>query len=146
MTINLGQLPFPFTPLLCSFRTSIITPLQPKTRFNPPNRRLAIIWTNANPIHWRIYAALGGDELNAQYRDLSNSSVLVEVLSDNKVLREMCKQRHWDNIRLYSAQLELVWKYVLNVERCIYNAFYGYFMETSAVCETVHCILFCRAK
>ena len=28
-----------------------------------PNRRQAIIWTNANPIHWRIYAALGGDEL-----------------------------------------------------------------------------------
>ena len=23
---------------------------------------LAIIWTNADPIHWRIYAALGGDE------------------------------------------------------------------------------------
>ena len=28
-----------------------------------PNRRQAIIWTNANPIHWRIYAPLGGDEL-----------------------------------------------------------------------------------
>ena len=27
-----------------------------------PNRRQAIIWTNAHPIHWRIYA-LGGDEL-----------------------------------------------------------------------------------
>ena len=26
-------------------------------------RRQAIIWTNANPINWRIYAALGGDEL-----------------------------------------------------------------------------------
>ena len=26
-------------------------------------RRQAIIWTNADPIHWRIYAALGGDEL-----------------------------------------------------------------------------------
>ena len=25
--------------------------------------RQAIIWTNADPIHWRIYAALGGDEL-----------------------------------------------------------------------------------
>ena len=25
-----------------------------------PNRRQAIIWTNADPIHWRIYAALGG--------------------------------------------------------------------------------------
>ena len=25
-----------------------------------PNRRQAIIWTNADRIHWRIYAALGG--------------------------------------------------------------------------------------
>ena len=25
--------------------------------------RQAIIWTNADPIHWRIYASLGGDEL-----------------------------------------------------------------------------------
>ena len=29
-----------------------------------PNRRQAIIWTNADPVHWRIYAALGRDELN----------------------------------------------------------------------------------
>ena len=28
-----------------------------------PNRRQAIIWTNADPIHRRIYAALEGDEL-----------------------------------------------------------------------------------
>ena len=28
-----------------------------------PNRRQDIIWTNADLIHWRIYAALGGDEL-----------------------------------------------------------------------------------
>ena len=26
--------------------------------------RQAIIWTNADRIHWRIYAALGGVELN----------------------------------------------------------------------------------
>ena len=26
-------------------------------------RRQAIIWTSADPIHWHIYAALGGDEL-----------------------------------------------------------------------------------
>ena len=26
-------------------------------------RRQAIIWTNADPVHWRIYAALGEDEL-----------------------------------------------------------------------------------
>ena len=28
-----------------------------------PIRRQAIIWTNADPIHWRIYAVLGADEL-----------------------------------------------------------------------------------
>ena len=28
-----------------------------------PNRWQAIIWTNADPIHWSIYAAIGGDEL-----------------------------------------------------------------------------------
>ena len=27
-----------------------------------PNRRQAIIWTNADPVHWCIYAALGRDE------------------------------------------------------------------------------------
>ena len=27
-------------------------------------RRQAIIWTVTDAIHWRIYAALGGDELN----------------------------------------------------------------------------------
>ena len=29
-----------------------------------PNRRQAIIWTNADPAQWRIYAALVGEELN----------------------------------------------------------------------------------
>ena len=29
-----------------------------------PNRRQAVIWTNADLIRWRIYAALGGDELS----------------------------------------------------------------------------------
>ena len=28
-----------------------------------PNRRQAITWTNAGPVQWRIYAALGGDDL-----------------------------------------------------------------------------------
>ena len=27
-----------------------------------PNRRKAIIWTNADPVHWRIYSALGRDD------------------------------------------------------------------------------------
>ena len=28
-----------------------------------PHRCQAIIWNNADPVHWRIYAALGGCEL-----------------------------------------------------------------------------------
>ena len=28
-----------------------------------PNKRQAIIWTNANLIHWRIYSALAEDKL-----------------------------------------------------------------------------------
>ena len=32
-----------------------------------PNRRQAIIWTNADPINWRIYATLGGDELTQMF-------------------------------------------------------------------------------
>ena len=45
-----------------------------------PNRRQAITWTNANPIGWRIYAELGGDELNASVISivgLRNGSVSV---------------------------------------------------------------------
>ena len=36
-----------------------------------PNRRQANIWTNGDPIHWRIYAALGGDEFNVKKLKLS---------------------------------------------------------------------------
>ena len=28
-----------------------------------PHRRQAIIWTNSDTVHWRIYATLEGDEL-----------------------------------------------------------------------------------
>ena len=31
------------------------------------NRRQAITWTNDDPVHWRIYAALGGDELDKKH-------------------------------------------------------------------------------
>ena len=34
-----------------------------------PNRPQAIAWTNADPLHWRIYAALGEDELIYQIHE-----------------------------------------------------------------------------
>ena len=33
-----------------------------------PNRRQAIIWTNADLVPWRFYVALGGDELKNIFR------------------------------------------------------------------------------
>ena len=45
-----------------------------------PNRRQAIIWTNADPIHWRIYVSLGGDELTKE----SNG---IQVLLKRRLLK-----------------------------------------------------------
>ena len=35
-----------------------------------PNRRRAITWNNADPFQWRLYAALGVDELSIYYNGL----------------------------------------------------------------------------
>ena len=42
------------------------------------NRQQAIIWTNADPFHWPIYAALGGEDL---MQNICNFSVIVMELS-----------------------------------------------------------------
>ena len=48
-----------------------------------PNRRQAIIWTNADPIDWRMYAALGRDELTwicALYKHLVSKPISITSL------------------------------------------------------------------
>ena len=49
------------------FSINISLNFVPKDQIN--TRRQAIIWTDADPIHWRIYAALGGDELKLRRSD-----------------------------------------------------------------------------
>ena len=44
-----------------------------------PNRRQAIIWTNAGPIHWRIYTALGGNELKGKIQPMPNHGIQIRV-------------------------------------------------------------------
>ena len=39
-----------------------------------PNRRQAIAWTNDDPVHWHIYAALGGNELKIGHQDSSSNN------------------------------------------------------------------------
>ena len=53
----------------------------------PSNRRQTIIWTNADPTHWRIHAALGGDEFTLHRRKRYscshiNSTGLITHISD----------------------------------------------------------------
>ena len=60
MKIFVFQLKFPWSLFL---RVQLTTPSIGLDNGLVPNRREAIMWTNTDPIHWRIYAALGGDEL-----------------------------------------------------------------------------------
>ena len=60
-------------------------PRSPKARIGwgnglAPNRRQAITWTNDGPVHWRIHAALGGDELTVRgfIRAFRNDKVLIK--------------------------------------------------------------------
>ena len=53
-----------------------------------PTRRQAITWSNVDPVHWRIYAALGGDELNIldQMRSLKMAAVISPNLAALRLL------------------------------------------------------------
>ena len=46
-----------------------------------PNRRPIIIWTNIDRIHWRIYAALGGDEIMVNDTHFMNTDQRVAEIS-----------------------------------------------------------------
>ena len=61
-----------------------------------PNRRQAIIWTNADPIPWRIYATLRGDDLTHQlqiYRDVVDHPMLPRrfIYLMNNVISLLCE-------------------------------------------------------
>ena len=62
-----------------------------------PNRRQAIIWTIAEPIDWRIYAALGVDEFNERDCDLDSFTVYL-----NNPTAGICKTlaRFWGLVLL----------------------------------------------
>ena len=51
-----------------------------------PNRRQAIIWTSTDPIHWSIYAALGGDELMHLVKIVQKSGISPENMLSSSVI------------------------------------------------------------
>ena len=56
-----------------------------------PSRWQAIVWTNADPVHRRIYAALGENELTAisQERILVTNQVLMDEITWHAVFRRV---------------------------------------------------------
>ena len=69
-----------------------------------PNRRHAIIWTNADPIHWRTYAALGWDELKGRSFALGFivSGVLMMINHANAVPPHWLDHVHCLSNRVFS--------------------------------------------
>ena len=67
-------------------------------------RRQAIIWTNADPIHWRIYATQGGDELLAQViRCIGRVSLLASLYNPKVNPAMVSTVRFYDRNELYGS-------------------------------------------
>ena len=48
-----------------------------------PNKRQAIMWTNADPFHWRTYGVLGGYELSKisqTFQTVRSGVIFVEMI------------------------------------------------------------------
>ena len=52
-----------------------------------PNKWQAIIWTNADPIHWSVYVAQGGDELT--HLTLGCAEAMIQVYSLFKLILQI---------------------------------------------------------
>ena len=88
-----------------------------------PVRRQAITWTNADPVHWRIYAALGGDELkwSLDYKELIKRLRCMWVFQGlcSRRGRMSCHAYHFILWSLESIQFRC-WNYctALKFDRC----------------------------
>ena len=60
---------------VCSYESNWLEPSTGLDNGLAPNRRQAIIWTNTDPIHWRKYVELVGDELTGIYGSQSRGVI-----------------------------------------------------------------------
>ena len=97
-----------------------------------PNKRQTIIWTNADPIHWRIYASLlrSSDAYMRQWIGSALVRVMGCHLSGAKPLPEpilpYCKLDHWEQT---SVKFELKLNKIVIRE----NAFESVVCEMEAI-------------
>ena len=76
-----------------------------------PNRRQAIIWTNADPINWRIYATLGGDELTQMFIVSVCKSLSTVWAPKSFFHQETYEHKITQNLTNYMPQLSLIANY-----------------------------------
>ena len=76
-----------------------------------PNRRQAIIWTNADPINWRIYATLGGDELTQMFIVSVCKSLSTVWAPKYFIHKKPYEHRSTQNLTNYMPQLFLIANY-----------------------------------
>ena len=72
-----------------------------------PNRRQAFTWTNADPIHWRIHAALGGYKLN-----VSTLVFVLGTLWPMHVFSNVPFDSLWSNMFTSSSYLRIIPRYI----------------------------------
>ena len=80
------------------------------------NRWQAIIWTNADPIHSHIYAALGGDGLIGPLRkkNLSETWIKIKIFYFKKRYLEMSSAKWWPFcIDLNGLKANRIWNTIL---------------------------------
>ena len=76
-----------------------------------PNRRQAIIWTNADPINWRIYAVLWGDESTAGFPDSGtrNIALIFIIIISYPFFESALALKDWNYTKIRRPKLS-VWR------------------------------------
>ena len=76
-----------------------------------PNRRQAIILTNADPINWRIYATQGGDELTQMFIVSVCKSLSTVWAPKSFIHQETYEHKITQNLTNYMPQFPLIANY-----------------------------------
>ena len=76
-----------------------------------PNRRQAIIWTNADPINWRIYATLKGGELTHMFIVSVCLSLSTVWAPKSFIYQETYEHKITQNLTNYMPQFSLIANY-----------------------------------
>ena len=77
-----------------------------------PHRQQAITWTNADPVHWRLYAALGEGELNGEVLLLKQRiSIVNRGATDLRSIWYVFSYKTWMLIFIWNNEPSVAMRY-----------------------------------